>query len=134
MIRLSDNFTLDEFTATRAAFVNTPDRQSLVNICFGVNCILQPLRYFLQCPVHINSGYRSSDVNAFVGGVKNSQHLTGCAADITVADPEKWRLALVWLKNCKLVDQLLTAPTWCHVSWTPFGEPRHDIRQNFYKR
>jgi len=37
----------------------------------------------------INSGYRSPLVNAAVGGVKGSNHLTGCAADIRVSGIEQ---------------------------------------------
>jgi hypothetical protein len=35
-------------------------------------------------PVHINSGYRCPTHNAEVGGVEDSQHLEGTAADFTV--------------------------------------------------
>ena len=37
----------------------------------------------------INSGYRSEEVNKAIGGVPNSNHLTGCAADIRVAGIEQ---------------------------------------------
>lgn len=42
-------------------------------------------------PVHINSGWRCPEHNARVGGVSNSQHLLGKAADIVVpgVSPEK---------------------------------------------
>ena len=40
-------------------------------------------------PIVINSGYRSEAVNKAVGGVKRSNHLTGCAADIRVAGMEQ---------------------------------------------
>ena len=40
-------------------------------------------------PIIINSGYRSEAVNKAVGGAKGSNHLTGCAADIRVADIEQ---------------------------------------------
>lgn len=33
-------------------------------------------------PIIINSGYRSPAVDKAVGGAQNSNHLTGCAADI----------------------------------------------------
>ena len=29
--------------------------------------------------------------------------------------------------------KLLTGSTWLHVSWTPFGTPRHCIRIGYYK-
>ena len=37
-------------------------------------------------PVYIESGYRCEDHNREVGGVPNSQHVLGTAADITVDD------------------------------------------------
>ena len=40
-------------------------------------------------PIIINSGYRSEAVNRAIGGVKGSNHLTGCAADIRVAGMEQ---------------------------------------------
>ena len=40
-------------------------------------------------PIVINSGYRSPQVNAAVGGMKGSNHLTGCAADIRVSGFEQ---------------------------------------------
>ena len=40
-------------------------------------------------PIIINSGYRSEAVNKAVGGVKGSNHLTGCAVDIHVQDMEQ---------------------------------------------
>ena len=40
-------------------------------------------------PIIINSAYRSEAVNKAVGGVKGSNHLTGCAVDIRVAGMEQ---------------------------------------------
>ena len=37
----------------------------------------------------INSGYRSPQLNRAVGGASNSNHLTGCAADIRVTGFEQ---------------------------------------------
>ena len=45
---------------------------------------LQKIRDTLNQPIHINSGYRSPAHNAAIGGVPDSQHLTGKAADITM--------------------------------------------------
>lgn len=44
--------------------------------------ILQPLREGIGLPIQINSGFRNPRVNKLVGGVVNSAHLTGWAADI----------------------------------------------------
>ena len=40
-------------------------------------------------PIIINSGYRSPQLNKKIGGVPASNHLTGCAVDIRVADMEQ---------------------------------------------
>ena len=53
--------------------------QNLQKLCV---LVLQPLRDTIGAPVYINSGYRSKRLNARVGGVPNSRHLQGRAADI----------------------------------------------------
>jgi uncharacterized protein YcbK (DUF882 family) len=45
---------------------------------------LKGLRYRVKKPVIITSGYRCQKYNLKVGGVKNSYHLLGMAADIHV--------------------------------------------------
>ena len=82
-MRLSKNFTLAELTATsHRKLQDTPTLdviQNLQKLCVHV---LQPLRDTVGAPVYINSGYRSKRLNARVGGVPNSYHLLGKAADI----------------------------------------------------
>lgn len=43
---------------------------------------LEAIRYIVNEPIYINSGYRCKSYNHKVGGVKNSQHVLGNAADI----------------------------------------------------
>ncbi|MDD5014891.1 MAG: D-Ala-D-Ala carboxypeptidase family metallohydrolase [Atribacterota bacterium] len=47
---------------------------------------LLALRDVLERPIHITSGYRCFAYNRKVGGVANSYHLIGLAADIKVKD------------------------------------------------
>ena len=47
---------------------------------------LVELRNVLERPVYINSGYRCFEYNQKVGGVANSYHCIGLAADIKVKD------------------------------------------------
>jgi zinc D-Ala-D-Ala carboxypeptidase len=42
---------------------------------------LEKVRALLDCPLIVNSWYRSPELNSAVGGVKNSDHLTGLAVD-----------------------------------------------------
>ena len=47
---------------------------------------LTELRGIIERPIYINSGYRCPAYNQKVGGVVNSYHLIGLAADIRVKD------------------------------------------------
>lgn len=54
---------------------------------------LQKLRDFIHRPIFVLSGYRCEKHNAKVGGVLNSQHLVGKAADIYVKGMSSQALA-----------------------------------------
>ena len=47
---------------------------------------LDALRELIKVPVYISCGYRCPSHNAEVGGVENSQHVLGTAADIYTDD------------------------------------------------
>ena len=59
---------------------------------------LELIRLFIKEPVIINSGYRSAERNAMVGGVKDSAHRTGNAADIRCTTSQY---------RCKLINTAL---------------------------
>ena len=81
--RLSPNFTLAEMVATsHRKLQDTPTLDVIQNLQKLCVLVLQPLRDTVGAPVYINSGYRSKRLNAKVGGVPNSRHLLGKAADI----------------------------------------------------
>lgn len=46
--------------------------------------VLEKIRENFGAPVIINSGYRTPEWNAKVGGAKNSYHMKGMAADIRI--------------------------------------------------
>lgn len=46
--------------------------------------LLEQLRVKADAPIHVNCGYRCPKHNADVGGVPNSQHVLGSAADIYI--------------------------------------------------
>ena len=130
--KLSNHFTLDEFLNVRKYPDNKPTMQDVVNMTYGCLMLLEPARQVVG-PILINSGFRNPRVNALVGGVKNSQHLLGQAADIRPKDPRKFQLLVDFLKNSNYSDQLLTGNGWLHISWNPFAAPRHDVRIGYYK-
>lgn len=131
-IRLSPHFTLGEFINLRKYADNVPTIQAVVNLTYGCHMLLEPARKVVG-PIIINSGFRNDNVNRKVGGVKNSQHLLGQAADIRPRDPTKFQQLVEFLKRHPHTDQLLTGSGWLHISWTPAASPRHDIRLGYYK-
>lgn len=110
--------------------------------------VLDPAREKLGAPVVVNSGFRCPLHNQTVGGVANSQHVRGEAADVTCKDNQ--RLARIIVEQGKF-DQLIIYPTltsstsdatrkssselgsssllprFIHVSWKKNGANRHQI-------
>ena len=56
---------------------------------------LDELRGLVGKPIYISSGYRCPEHNAYVGGVPNSYHTKGIAADIYVKDMMPKELARI---------------------------------------
>lgn len=85
-MKLSNNFTLKEFTksntAQRRGIDNTPNEEHLDNLQKLVDNILQPLRDAAKLPIRITSGYRSKELNKAIGGSSFSDHSKGRAADL----------------------------------------------------
>ena len=130
--RLSPHFKLGEFLNLKKYPENVPSMQVVVNLTYGCHLLLEPARQIVG-PIIINSGFRNEAVNRRVGGVKNSQHLIGQAADIRPQDPAQFQRLVDFLKTNTLTDQLLTGSSWLHLSWNPFAPPRHYIRIGYYK-
>ena len=131
-ILLSPHFRLIEFIKADKYPDNKPTLQDVVNMAYGCQMLLEPARIEVG-PIIVNSGFRNSRVNRLVGGVSSSQHLCGQAADIRPKDPSQFQRLVDFLKAHQLTDQLLTGNGWLHISWTPFGTPRHDVRIGYYK-
>ena len=131
-IKLSKHFMLSEFLNLKKYPDNIPSVQQITNMMYGCSNLLEPARQVVG-PIIINSGFRNADVNRRVGGVKNSQHLQGQAADIRPKDPTQFHRLVEFLKAHKLTDQLLTGNGWLHISWKPFATPRHYVRIDYYK-
>lgn len=100
------------------------------NIEALVTEVLDPARQRYGGLVLVNSGYRCARHNAAVGGVANSQHLKGEAADICCGDNE--RLAKIIEENGRY-DQLIRymGPggkiRFIHVSWKRNGQNRKQV-------
>ena len=119
-MRLSKNFTLAELTATsHRKLQDTPTLEVIKNMQYLCIHVLQPLRDAIGRPVYVTSGYRSAKLNARVGGVKNSYHLRGLAADIHVDNEEHAKALFDILKRNTYVGKVLierkNGARWIHV-------------------
>lgn len=130
-------FSLCEFlhsdTANRLHIDNTPSFDVVYNLLRLTQLVLDSTRDKIGMPIQVTSGYRSIALNRAVGGVHNSQHITGCAADLVCAD---MRTLFNLLRTNQYVDQLLYESngksTWIHVSIADNGKlPRHNIINNY---
>ncbi len=142
--QISKSFTLEEFTKSDTAkakgIINAIGQQEVVSLCALVHQVLQPLRNAMGEPIKIGSGYRCPRLNAAVGGVKNSQHMTGEAADLCIdGDLTKGRKWFTWIQSHCDFDQLIwehnaKGTYWVHVSYRANGNNRKQVINNLLKK
>ena len=135
-------FSLAEFihseTAKRLNIDNTPTFEIVDNLNRLAD-YLDGIREKLGKPILVNSGYRCPVLNKAVGGVANSQHQKGLAADLVCADMAKLESVL---RETGGFDQLIkehrkgySYSFWFHVSVCPRnGKPRNQIIMNLEKK
>ena len=134
-------FSLGEFvnspTAKRLGIDNLPTFEVVDNLNRLAD-YLDGIREKLGKPILINSGYRSPMLNKAVGGVANSQHLKGLAADVVCADMESLEQVL---RETGGFDQLIKehrkgSNIFCfHFSiCTRNGKPRQQVIMNLEKK
>lgn len=118
-------FTLDELigsdTADRLGIDNTPTSEAISNLDDLVTNVLDKLRDEWGRPIIVTSGYRCKELNAAVGGARNSQHLKGQAADIVSDDFDEFRrFVRRWCKDNEF-DQCIFEHSgckeWVHISF-----------------
>ena len=127
-------FTYEELiyseTALKKRIRNKTSKAIESNLQRLVDTVLDPLRKAYGRSINVSSGYRSKEVNKAVGGVSNSQHTTGCAADITAGSRSANReLARLIVSLGLPFDQLINEKdyAWVHVSVADGKAPRKDI-------
>ena len=119
-MNLTEHFTLEELTASeigaRKGLDNTPNPVAQKNLVRLAN-FLEEVRKVLGKPITINSAYRGPEVNAAVGGTKNSQHMLGCAADIKVPGMNTDQVCRAIIQSDLQYDQLIREfDSWTHIS------------------
>jgi zinc D-Ala-D-Ala carboxypeptidase len=142
MTKLTEHFTLGEFivSSTAEAMGNdnmpTPEHlENLKNVAAGMEKVRSILG---DCAIVITSGYRNPVVNKKVGGVPNSAHALGHAADFRAAGftaiGAARKIAAAHAAGEIEFDQLIleTSRKIVHISFDPEGGtkkkgPRGDV-------
>ena len=124
------HFTIQELsasaTAERLAIDNTPPRAARRMLTILVEQLLDPIRRRYGAPIIVTSGYRCPALNTAVGGVANSHHIVGCAADITTGSIENNTMLFALIKGMQTTHairftQLIAEKDyrWLHISYVP---------------
>jgi zinc D-Ala-D-Ala carboxypeptidase len=131
MVRLSQNFTIQEYiksqTALRQGIDNTPTEEHMGNATALFRNVVQKVRDQFGVTV-INSGYRGEALNKAVGGSSRSQHCKGEAVDIECPGTPNYDVAK-WIEENLDFDQLILEfytpgipdSGWVHVSYKSEG-------------
>lgn len=135
----SEFFSLAELikssTATKHHIDNTPPADVIKNLQYGVDMVLDPLSRIYGKPIVITSGYRCQKLNTLVGGVSNSWHTQGNAADIHVDSLAEATKLFSNLQKIPSVDTVLFEHSgtgqWLHVQWNMAQTPRHHFNFNY---
>lgn len=140
-MRLSKNFTLEEYTKSQAAdrlgIDNVPSALHLDNARILFERVVQRVRDHFG-PTIINSGYRSPALNRAVGGSTTSQHSTGQAVDIEVPGKSNQEVA-IWIRDNLEFDQLILegfkpgqpGSGWVHVSYANGKNRKQSLSATF---
>lgn len=123
---MKNYFNLKEFIDSKVArdnnIDNIPSFDIVINIKMLVDNLLNDLRDKWGSSIIVNSGYRCKKLNDLVGGVKNSAHLYGLAADI-IPGNGKMNEFIEFIKKWAIdkdFDQIIIEKsgqtTWIHIS------------------
>jgi len=126
-------FTIAELcnsdTADRMGIINRLPKEYLPNVQGLINHVLDPLREWYGKPIYVNSGYRCPELNKAVGGVENSFHVSGCAADIDARNYEENKKLFDYIKNNLPFTEVgwEGGGRWIHVALVPGRESEKEV-------
>lgn len=114
-------FNIEEMTKSQTAELyhidNTPTKEVVENLK-KVMYILDIVRVYIGKPILVNSGYRCKKLNEMVGGVQNSMHTKGLAADFKTKGKKDIDTMFEFLKKnqkeLKIIE-LLKYKTFIHI-------------------
>ena len=127
------NFSITELCksdkAKQNSIKNTPNIAAVDSMLNLIFYCLQPVRNLLAKPMIITSGFRNAQLNKLVGGVSNSQHLEGKAADFIVkGETAAGIIFKIQTSNIEF-DQLINEyDKWVHISFNK-GNNRRQVKR-----
>lgn len=129
------NFTMSELLysdeAKKHGINNIPnDKQVLDNLLLLITECLQPIRNYIGLPIKVTSGYRCKTLNDLptIRGSKTSDHLKGCAADITVKGmTPKQLIEKIKASGVEYKQLINEYNCWVHISYSK----GNNIKQSF---
>lgn len=119
---LSQHFSLEEMLASEVAarlgIDNTPDETTLANL--RTTCVLmESIRALLGAPIIVTSGYRSTKLNAAIGGAMTSAHCLGYAVDFICPKVGTPLVVCEKLTEWKFDQLIYEYESWTHISFDP---------------
>ena len=123
-------FSIQELTASatalREGIDNRPSKCAYHLLHVLVDQLLDPIREAWGEPIVVSSGYRCKQLNALVGGVKNSHHILGCAADIIAGNRANHRKLFKMIQKMQQEGRIKFTQLiwegdgrWIHISYVP---------------
>lgn len=121
--KLTEHFTLEEFTRTSIKGDNSPSEEHLVNLRCTAKA-MEVVRSLFNKAIIVNSAYRSPLVNAAVGGSVSSAHCEGWAVDFNVKDMSAKEVCQAIVDSGVIqFDQIIwehrNNSVWIHLSFKP---------------
>lgn len=120
---LTPHFSLEEFTLSSTALAHGIDNKPLpihLEHLKTLAATMEDVRALFNVAIEITSGYRNPEVNALVGGVPDSAHALGFAADFHVHSFTDLDAAKLIRDSALKFDQLIFEKNRCvHLSVDP---------------
>ena len=124
------HFSISELTASatalREGIDNRPSKCAYHLLHVLVDQLLDPIREAWGEPIVVSSGYRCKELNTLIGGVKNSHHMLGCAADLIAGNKADHRRLFKLIQQMQQQGQIRFTQLiwegngrWIHISYVP---------------
>ena len=113
-------------TALREGIDNRPSKCAYHLLHVLADQLLDPIREAWGEPIVVSSGYRCKELNTLIGGVKNSHHMLGCAADLIAGNKADHRRLFKLIQQMQQSGKIRFTQLiwegdgrWIHISYVP---------------